>query len=90
MTTLATQLKTQIEHWADDLRQNTQLGSLARQGKLPPRALALYLESLRYLLHNSQLNLVLASATSSRALARGRGDGAASVSCDRELGRLAT
>jgi hypothetical protein len=62
MTTLATQLKTAIESWADDLRQKSALGPLARQGKLPPRAVALYLESLRYLFQNSQLNLALASA----------------------------
>jgi hypothetical protein len=62
MTTLATQLKTAIESWADDLRQKSALGAVARQGKLPPRAVALYLESLRYLFQNSQLNLALASA----------------------------
>jgi len=66
MTTLAPQLKAKIERWADDLRQKTALGELGRQGKLPPRALALYLESLRYLFCNSQLNLVLASASSAK------------------------
>jgi hypothetical protein len=64
MTTLAIQLKTAIERWADDLWRNAELAKLASQGKLPPRALALYLESLRHLLHSSQLNLALASATS--------------------------
>lgn len=64
MTTLATQLRTAIESWADDLWQKTALRMLAKEGKLPPRAFALYLESLRFLFKNSQLNLVLASATS--------------------------
>jgi hypothetical protein len=65
-TTLATQLKTTIERWAEELRRTSGLAALARQGKLPPRAVALYLESLRYLLHNSQLNLVVASAASEK------------------------
>jgi hypothetical protein len=64
MTTLATQLKAAIEHWVGELRSTTELGNLARQGKLSQRAVALYLESLRYLLHHSQRNLVIASATS--------------------------
>jgi hypothetical protein len=64
MTTLATLLRSAIESWADDLRQKTALGTLARQGKLPPRALALYLESLRFLFINSQLNLAAASVVS--------------------------
>jgi hypothetical protein len=67
MTTLATQLRTAIDRWAENLRRNAQLLSLARQGKLPARAVALYLESLRYLLQNSQQNLVLAS-TASKAM----------------------
>jgi hypothetical protein len=64
MTTLATQLKAGIEQWVGELRSGTELGNLARQGKLSQRAVALYLESLRYLLHHSQRNLVIASATS--------------------------
>jgi hypothetical protein len=64
MTTLATQLKTAIEGWVAELRATTEIGDLARQGKLSSRAVALYLESLRYLLHHSQRNLVIASATS--------------------------
>jgi hypothetical protein len=64
MTTLATQLQTSIEAWADDLRQRSQISSFAKSGRLTPRAVALYLESLRYLLRNSQLNLLLAADTS--------------------------
>jgi hypothetical protein len=59
MTTLALQLKTAIELWVNDLRQCSAL-RLATQGRLPPRAVALYLESLRHLLCNSQSSLVLA------------------------------
>jgi hypothetical protein len=62
MTTLATQLQTYIERWAEELWRTNQVCALARRGELPARAVALYLESLRYLLHNSQRNLVLASA----------------------------
>jgi hypothetical protein len=66
MTTLATQLRTNIECWAEGLRSRTRLGVLAREGKLPPRAVALYLESLRFLLRNSQRNLEVASDASKK------------------------
>lgn len=65
MTTLATQLKTEIEIWAEQLRRHS-LASLALQGKLPPRAVALYLESLRYLFRNSQSNLAWASTVAAK------------------------
>lgn len=65
MTTLAAQLKTDIELWVNELRQCS-LVSLASQGRLPPRAVALYLESLRYLLRNSQSSLVLAASTAEK------------------------
>jgi hypothetical protein len=64
MTSLATQLQMSIEDWADDLRRRSQISAFAKSGKLTPRAVALYLESLRYLLRNSQLNLLLAADTS--------------------------
>jgi hypothetical protein len=62
MTTLAAQLKRAIEQWAHDLVRDSLLLELAKQGKLPPRAFALYLESLRYLFQHSQQNLLLAAA----------------------------
>lgn len=66
MTTLAAQLKLGIEEWADDLVRDSVLLETAKQGKLPPRAFGLYLESLRYLFLHSQQNLVAAAAAAQR------------------------
>jgi hypothetical protein len=67
MTTLAVALRESIENWAENLRQNSPLGVLAKAGTLPPRAMALYLESLRYLFQNSQRNLAIALRHSEQA-----------------------
>ena len=64
MTTLSSQLKTSIEHWVENLRRTSQLGALTKSGKLPPRALAFYLEGLRHLWQKSPLNLQLAARKS--------------------------
>jgi len=66
MTTLAAQLKLGIEEWAHDLLRDSLLLELAKQGKLPPRAFGLYLESLRYLFQHSQQNLIAAAAAAQR------------------------
>lgn len=66
MTTLASELREVIENWAEELRRNSALLQLATRGKLPPRAFALYLESLRYLFHNSQQNLARAASAAER------------------------
>jgi hypothetical protein len=63
MTSLAILLRISIEHWAAELRQSP-LQKLAKRGELTPRALALYLESLRYLLHHSERNVMVAAARS--------------------------
>jgi len=66
MTALAIELKLAIEEWARDLIRDSLLLELAKQGKLTPRAFALYLESLRYLFQHSQQNLVAASEAAQR------------------------
>ena len=66
MTTLATQLKLAIEEWSHELLRESLLMKLAKQGKLPPRAFAFYLESLRYLFQNSQQNLLTAASAAER------------------------
>jgi hypothetical protein len=63
MTSLAALLKDSIERWAEELRATSPLGHLGRAGKVTPRALALYLESLRYLFAHSQRNLQHAAHT---------------------------
>lgn len=60
MTQLAQALQSSIDAWTDHLWQNSNLARLTRQGALPERALAMYLESLRYLFQHSHLNLVAA------------------------------
>jgi hypothetical protein len=66
MTSLAVSLKRSIEQWAEDLRTKSPLGHMARAGNVTPRALALYLESLRYLFQHSQRNLQLAAEQADR------------------------
>jgi len=46
-------LREMIERSANDLRQTSALALLVKQGKITPRAIALYLESLRYLFAHS-------------------------------------
>jgi hypothetical protein len=58
--TLAEQLKQSIERYADELVRRTPIADILRRGALTPRAMALYLESLRYLFANSERNLRLA------------------------------
>lgn len=62
MTQLARDLQSSIDVWTDRIWQTSRLAQLTRQGKLPERALALYLESLRYIFQHSQANLVAAQA----------------------------
>jgi hypothetical protein len=59
--TLAEQLKVAIERWADGLVQRSPIAKILQRGELTPRAMALYLESLRYLFANSERNLKLAA-----------------------------
>jgi hypothetical protein len=66
MTSLAVLLRQSIEQWAEELRTTSPLGHLARAGNVTPRALALYLESLRYLFQHSQRNLQLAADQADR------------------------
>lgn len=54
-------MKQAIEVYAVELGTKTQLAEIARRGELTPRAMALYLESLRYLLQNTQRHLALAA-----------------------------
>jgi pyrroloquinoline quinone (PQQ) biosynthesis protein C len=58
---LAEQMKQAIERYATELAERTPIAGLCRRGELTPRAMALYLESLRYLFANSERNLVLAA-----------------------------
>jgi hypothetical protein len=60
MTELATELRSSIDAWTDQLWRESKLAQLARHGALSERAMALYLESLRFLFHHSQHNLVAA------------------------------
>jgi hypothetical protein len=61
MTHLARELQSSIDTWADQLWRESRLAQLTRSGALSERALALYLESLRFLFHHSQRNLAAAS-----------------------------
>jgi hypothetical protein len=60
MTELARALQSSIDTWTDQLWKHSRLAQLTREGALPERALALYLESLRFLFHHSHANLVAA------------------------------
>ena len=69
-----TVLREVIERTANELRQTSALATLVKQGKITPRAIALYLESLRYLFSHSPA-LLRAAAQRSDALGRvGLGD----------------
>ena len=63
MTSLARTLKAEIDAWGDKQRQS-RLIVLARTGSLTPRAVALYLTSLKELFTQSQINLHRAAARS--------------------------
>jgi hypothetical protein len=65
MPSPSTALRSLIEPWAEALLQNP-LAVLARSGRLPPRALGLYLVSLRYLFASSQHTLRLATERSAQ------------------------
>src|ERR1700754_4776571 len=58
---LAEELKQTIERWSDGLVARSPIADILRRGALTPRAMALYLESLRYLFANSERNLRLAA-----------------------------
>ena len=62
--TLAAVLKQKIEQVTADLRASTPMAEIARAGRFPPRALAFYLESLRFMFEQSQQNLASASLVS--------------------------
>ncbi len=66
METLAVELKASIEQWAEGLRRDSALSHRVRGGQLPPRAIAMYLESLRYLFRSSCESLGLAAAVAHR------------------------
>jgi hypothetical protein len=74
MTSQASIIKATIEVYAEHLRQHDRLLALAKRGGVGGKALALYLESLRYLFMQSQRNLGLAAERSEQlgddALAR--------------------
>jgi len=50
-------VKSSIDNWAVRLRAESPLTAAAESGQLSPRALALYLESLRYVFIHSQANI---------------------------------
>ena len=50
-------VKSSIDSWAARLRAESPLMAAAESGELSPRALALYLESLRYVFIHSQANI---------------------------------
>lgn len=58
---LAEELKQTIEQWSDGLVARSPIADILRRGALTPRAMALYLESLRYLFEHSERNLRLAA-----------------------------
>lgn len=67
-------LREMIERSADELRQTSALATLVKSGKITPRAIALYLESLRYLFSHSP-ELLRGAAQRSDELGRvGLGD----------------
>lgn len=58
---IVNELRLAIEHSADDLRRNSALARLVKSGRITPRAIALYLESLRYLFSHSEQHLLSAA-----------------------------
>lgn len=62
-------LRQMIERSANELRETSALATLVKQGKITPRAIALYLESLRYLFSRSP-EVIRAAAQRSDALGR--------------------
>jgi hypothetical protein len=58
---IAVQLKQSIERYADELVKRSPIAEILARGGLTPRAMALYLESLRYLFACSERNLRLAA-----------------------------
>jgi hypothetical protein len=68
---VAERLKDAIERYAVELFERSALVETARRGELTERAMALYLESLRYLFQHSERNLHVA-ALRCEELGRGR------------------
>jgi ferritin len=58
---VAEQLKDSIDHYTAELGKHTPVYDIARAGKLTARAMALYLESLRYLFENTERHLTVAA-----------------------------
>jgi len=58
---IAMLLKYKIESWALEAARNSELKRLARTGQLQARSMTLYLESLRFVFEQSQLNLACAA-----------------------------
>ena len=58
---VADRMKQAIERYAIELGERTPLADIARRGELTPRAMALYLESLRYLFLHTQRHLTVAA-----------------------------
>ena len=50
-------IKTSIDTWITQLRNESPLVHAAERGEVGPRALALYLESLRYVFAHSHANI---------------------------------
>ena len=61
MMSVTKQLKESIEGWANELRESP-LRMLAQRGEITPRALCLYLESLRYMFQHTERNIALAAS----------------------------
>lgn len=59
---LSRMVKASIDDWAAQLRRESPLVLAAERGEVGPRALALYLESLRYVFAHSQANIRAAAA----------------------------
>lgn len=74
---LAEELKQTIEEWSDGLIARSPITDVLRRGALTPRAMALYLESLRYLFECSERNLRIAAQ---RCADLGKGELAAYLS----------
>jgi hypothetical protein len=72
--TIVKQLRQAIEDSADDLRRNSALARLVKSGKITPRAIALYLESLRYLFSYSEQHLLSAAQRADALDEPGLGD----------------
>jgi hypothetical protein len=57
MTQLAQTLKHTIDEWSSQMMETNPMVRLTRSGRLPPRAFALYIETLRHVFEHSHKNL---------------------------------